>query len=449
MTRKTSTAIRALAVGLCAVLSVTACGSGGSDSQGPQYEGDSFDWKRYDGTSLKVYVADTGQVESLRAKLPEFQELTGITVEIEGSDVTSYRQNLPVRLTSRASDFDVMATFPEVDGLQFASNGWYTDLTPYLDNPGVTNPEYDFEDFQEGVRNAMTVEDQTVTVLWEMQTDLVYYRKDLLEQAGLPVPTTFAEWDAAAAKVHDPANRQYGFALRGIPYQTTTPFSSFLYAHCGQWVADGKAVINSPEALKAFETYGQLGNKYGPPGIAGFDWPVPSQQFAQGNVFAFLDVNLFVKDLEDPTKSRVAGKVGYTTVPRADCDAAPFIGGWGYSLNPFSEKRDAGWYFIQWATGKQMNLDLKLTGWPSPRASAWESTEFTRSDKTPEFTRTVLTSTQTARAQMNPPVTPGVEAREVAGLVANKALEGQTGATLRSTADQQNARLQELLDAMR
>ncbi|MFC0531806.1 ABC transporter substrate-binding protein [Phytohabitans kaempferiae] len=434
---------------LATILTVTACGSGGTGEQGPEYTGDTFDWKRYSGQSVKVYVADTGQVESLRAGLPGFQELTGITVDIEAADVTSYRQNLPVRLTSRAADFDVMATFPEVDGPQFAKNGWYTNLDPYLSNPGVTNPEYDIDDFRPGVRKAMTVEDQTVTVLWEMQTDLVYYRKDLLEQANIPVPTTFAEWDAAAAKIHDPGNRLYGFALRGIPYQTTTPFSSFLYAHCGQWVKDGKAAINTPEALKAYEVYGQLGKKYGPPGIAGFDWPVPSQQFAQGNVFAFLDVNLFVKDLEDPSKSKVAGKVGYTSVPRGDCDPAPFIGGWGYGINPFSEKRDAAWYFIQWATSKQMNTDLKKTGWPSPRASAWESPEFTGNDKTPEFSKVVLESTQNARAQMNPPVAPGVEAREIAGTVANKGLEGQTGDALKATADQQNGKLQGLLDAMR
>src|SRR3954452_23128651 len=316
-----------------------------------------------------------------------------------------------------------MATFPEVDGPQFAKNGWDTDLGPYLSNAGVTNPEYDVDDYRPGVRKALTVEDKTVTVLWEMQTDLVYYRKDLLEKAGLPVPATFAEWDAAAAKVHDPANRVYGFALRGIPYQTTTPFSSFLYAHCGQWVKDGKATINSPEALKAYEVYGQLGKKYGPPGIAGFDWPVPSQQFAQGNVFAFLDVNLFVKDLEDPAKSKVVGKVGYTSVPRADCDAAPFLGGWGYGINPFSAKRDAAWYFIQWATSKKMNLDLKKTGWPSPRASAWESPEFTGSDKTPDFSKTVLESPSKPGAQMHQPVAPSVEAREIAGTVANKGLE--------------------------
>lgn len=440
-TRRVATAL--VAAGTVGVLAVgCAQAAGPSDS----VTGD-FDWKRFDGESLSVYIADTGQAEALNAKLSEFEELTGIDVEIETADVTSYRQNLPVRLTARSTDFDVMATFPEVDGPQFSANGWYVPLDDFIENESITNADYDFEDFPEGVRNAMQVDDATVTVLWEMQTDLVYFRKDLLEQAGLEVPTTFEEWEAAAAAIHDPANEIYGFALRGIPYQTTTPFSSFLYAHCGQWTKDGTATIDTPEAIDAFETYGRWG-AYGPPGITGFDWPVPSQQFAQGKVFAFLDINLFVGTLEDPSESTVVGKVGYAPVPEGECGRAPFIGGWGYGINPFSQKADAAWYFIQWATSPEMNVELKAGGWPSPRQSAWNASEFTENDPTPEFTAVVLESTQIANARMNPPIAPGVQAREIAGLVSHTALEGISRSEIKELAAQQNAELQQLIDAM-
>lgn len=440
-TRRVATAL--VAAGTVGVLAVgCAQAAGPSDSA----TGD-FDWKRFDGESLSVYIADTGQAEALNAKLSEFEGLTGIDVEIETADVTSYRQNLPVRLTARSTDFDVMATFPEVDGPQFSANGWYVPLDDFIENESITNADYDFEDFPEGVRNAMQVDDATVTVLWEMQTDLVYYRQDLLEQAGLEVPTTFEEWEAAAAAIHDPANEIYGFALRGIPYQTTTPFSSFLYAHCGQWTKDGVATIDTPEAIDAFEAYGRWG-AYGPPGITGFDWPVPSQQFAQGKVFAFLDINLFVGTLEDPSESTVVGKVGYAPVPEGECGRAPFIGGWGYGINPFSQKADAAWYFIQWATSAEMNVELKADGWPSPRQSAWNASEFIENDPTPEFTAVVLESTQIANARMNPPIAPGVQAREIAGLVSHTALEGISRSEIEELAAQQNAELQQLIDAM-
>lgn len=407
-----------------------------------------FNWTRYAGTTLKVNIPDTGQVDTFKKHLPEFEKLTGMTVKIDSSNVNSYRARLPIQLTARSSDFDVMATFPEVDGLQFKQNGWYVGLDKYISNKSLTNPDYAYADFKAGVRKAMKVNNQTVTVLWEMQTDLMYYRKDLLKKARLRVPDTFKQWEAAAAKIQSQNTGTYGFALRGIPYQTTTPFSSFLYANCGAWVKDGKATINTPEAVEAYETYGRWGSKYGPPGISSFDWPIPSQQFQQGKIFAFLDINLFVPNLENKTKSMVAGNVGYAPVPRGKCGRASFIGGWGYGINPFSKNAGAAWTFIQWVTSKKLNLEMKLTGWPSPRSSAWESPEFKKIDPTPEFTKVVLASTSAARAKMNPPVAPGVQAREIAGLVANKALEGLSKSQIQQLADQQNKQLQDLINQM-
>ena len=408
-----------------------------------------FDWKAYDGTALTVYVADTGQMQYITPKLAEFEELTGITVEVETADATGYRNGAPVRLAAQASDFDVMATFPSVDGLQFAANGWYEPLEAYIAEPALTNPDYNFADFPEGAQNSMKVEGKLITILWEMQTDLVYYRKDVLEEAGLEVPNTFDEWLAAAQAVHDPDNDFYGVAVRGAGYQITTPYSAFLYGNCGTWLdEEGNANINSPEALKAFGLYRDFGGALGPPGIVNFDWQVPAQQFAQGKVFMFLDINLFVPTLEDPEQSVVMGNVGYAPVPEGDCGRSPFIGGWGWGINPFSDNKEAAWYFIQWATSAEMNLEMKLAGWPSPRASAWESDEFKAQDPTPQFTEVVLTSLEVANAEMNPPVAPGKEAREVVGVVGTRALEGASDDELQAVADQQNISLQALIDAM-
>lgn len=407
-----------------------------------------FDWKAYDGTALTVYVADTGQMQYITPKLAEFEELTGMTVEVETADATGYRNGAPVRLAAQSSDFDVMATFPSVDGLQFAANGWYEPLDAYIADPALTSPDFNFADFPEGAQNSMKVNGELVTVLWEMQTDLIYYRSDVLEEAGLEVPATFDEWLAAAEAVHDPGNDFYGVALRGNGYQITTPYSAFLYGNCGTWLdSDGNANVNSPEAVKAFVLYRDFG-QLGPPGIVNFDWQVPAQQFAQGKVFMFLDINLFVPTLEDPEQSAVVGNVGYAPVPEGDCGRSPFIGGWGWGINPFSENKEAAWYFIQWATSAEINLEMKLDGWPSPRASAWQSAEFKAQDPTPQFTEVVLTSLEIAAAEMNPPVAPGKEAREVVGVVGTRALEGASEEELQAVADEQNIALQALIDAM-
>src|ERR687889_543963 len=43
----------------------------------------------------------------------------------------------------------------------------------------------------------------------------IYYRKDLLEQAGIEVPTTWDELKAAAEALNDPANDRVGIAVPG------------------------------------------------------------------------------------------------------------------------------------------------------------------------------------------------------------------------------------------
>ena len=410
----------------------------------------SFDWKKYAGTSIKVYTSDSGQIKFIKPKLSEFETLTGMKVELESADATSYRTNLPVQLTAKSSDFDVMATFPETDGMQFSANGWYEPLDKYISDTTLTSPEFDFQDFPAGVRNAMKVKGNTVGILWETQTDIIYYRKDLLKSAGLAVPNTYDEWTKAIEAINNPSKEIYGVALRGSGYQMTTPFSAFLIAYCGSWVdSNGKAAINSKQALQAFEMYGRWGSKSGPPGIVTFDWQVPSQQFQQGKVFAFLDINTFVPTLEDKDKSRVAGNIGYAMVPEGPCGRAPFIGGWGWGVNTFSKKKEAAWYFIQWAANKKNNLDMILAGWPSPRSSAWNDAQFKSKDPYPEFTKVVLQSFDAAKAQMNPPVAPGVQAREVVGVVGNAVLGGTTGDALTQVANQQNGKLQALIDAMK
>lgn len=413
-----------------------------------QVEG--FDWRRFEGETLRVFVTDNPVMEFVEPKLDEFEALTGMKVEFDSMDATSYRNNLPVRLTAQSGEFDVMSSMTVVDGLQFEANGWYEPLDPYINNPSLTNPDWDFEDFPEGIRQGMQVGGDTVTVFWEAQTDLLYYRKDILEEQGLEVPETFEDWAKVAEAVHDPDNQFYGVALRGAGYQTTTPYSAFLYGYCSSWLDEnGDANINSKEAVDAFEMYGKLGNQYGPPGIVAFDWQVPSQQLAQGRVFSFLDINLFVPTLENPDESRVAGDIGYAMVPAGPCGPKPFTAGWGWAINPFSQKKDQAWYFIQWATSKELNLEAKLNGWPSPRASAWESEEFVAQDPTPQFTEVVLNSYDIAITEMNPPVTPGVEAREIVGNVAILALEGASREEIQQAADEANADLQGLIDEMR
>ncbi|TCJ18911.1 extracellular solute-binding protein, partial [Rubrobacter taiwanensis] len=66
---------------------------------------------------------------------------------------------------------------------QFAANGWIVDLSDRFGNRG---------DFLEGTIQSNTYEGAIYGVPWFTDAGMLYYRADLLEEAGVEPPTT---WD--------------------------------------------------------------------------------------------------------------------------------------------------------------------------------------------------------------------------------------------------------------
>lgn len=87
--------------------------------------------------------------------------------------------------------------------------------------------------------------------------DLLVYRKDLLEKAGIKPPTTLEEFAEAAKKLNDPANGVYGVALRGQRGSGANVWRwmPFFRGYGGQWFDGDKPVFDSPAAVKATQTY--------------------------------------------------------------------------------------------------------------------------------------------------------------------------------------------------
>ena len=87
-------------------------------------------------------------------------------------------------------------------------------LDDLLEDPEMTSPDLDFDDFQEASKEWMITPDGHVVYLAGI-TDawILMYRKDLPD---FPVPTDNASMEAAAAAVHNPPD-MYGWVARGLP----------------------------------------------------------------------------------------------------------------------------------------------------------------------------------------------------------------------------------------
>ncbi len=278
------------------------------------------------------------------------------------------------------------------------------------------------------------------------EQEVLYYRKDLLEAAGLKVPATLDELKAAAQKLTDKNKEIYGFVARGQRSPLVTQFSSFLYSNGGDWFDQKtkKATINSPEALKAIELYGTLLKEYGPPGVLNMSWPQAVAIFAQGKVALYTDASSIFQNLLDPTKSEAAGKTGVAPFPAGPAGANMYsVTSWGLSMTASTKNKDAAWEFIKWATSKDITLKTQGEGQvPGARNSVWNDPKGIAGF--PKDWVDAVKASGTGRSYDRPLVTQVTKARDVIGQAVVTAIEG---GDYKAAAEQANKEFQALLDS--
>lgn len=419
---------------------IAACSSPAPQAAAPQPAGQqqarSFDWKRFQGKDLRVWIYKSAFSDYIEKQIPDFEQLTGIKVSFESMSDLQYRPKLAVDLTAGSTAFDVYSSMTIQEGEKFGRSGWYEPLDKYLSDPTMTSPDFDVEDFTAAAKESARVRGKTVVLPFEAQTMVLYYRKDLFQQAGLKPPTTFDEMEAAAKALNTPPET-YGIVLRGAGGQISSQFSGWLYSFGGTWLDDkGNPALDSEAALKAFDTYGRLARQYGPPGGVNMNWIQVGEYFAQGKAAQLLDINIQYPRVNDPG-SPAHGKVGVAAMPQGPAGSKPFVAGWGLALNPKGKNKDAGWYFIQWALNKQNLLNVQLAGNPTPRVSAWSDPKFKAQDPSPELTAASLAGYAAGHPYMNPPIVAAPEARDIVGVVGTAAMQGGDVAAEAKKANQQ------------
>ncbi|MFV0452279.1 MAG: ABC transporter substrate-binding protein [Propioniciclava sp.] len=424
---------RALAaVAVAASLGATAaCSSGGSG------EGDA--------TSLTLIAANSTFTEALPGLAAAYEEETGVKVNIETYGNEQLNDTLKVKLNAQSDEFDIFGYQVQDVMREFVRNGWVVDISDYVANSG----DWDWEDFQDPAREAVQLDGRIYGVPVATERQIVFYRADLLEEAGIEPPSTIEELEAAAEELNDPDNGFYGIAMRGARVPLVTQYSSFLYSYGGDFQdADGKASINTPEAVQAYETYGRLLNSYGPPGATNMGWVEASAIFAQGNAAFYIDADSQAYTFLDPDKSAVVDQVAYARFPAGPAGSKPYnIVFQTLGINEFSTKKDAAWAFIEWVMNKENATALLAESTlPVARTSAWEDDAATA--QFPDGLVEIARGVDDAYVGHDRPQLEAVaRAREYVGGPAITAIEGGDTAAIQAAADSANDEFQSLLDS--
>lgn len=391
-------------------LVLTACGGGG-ESAGPDGEV---------GGTLHVTLSNHPWTNVIEGRIAEFEEANDVEVEVTvlGEDQLSDQYN--VKLNAGATDIDVMMMRPLQEAKLFATNGWLLPLDDFIQS---APEEFSWDDFQ--AQGAVTTEDGAVAVPIVTEQEILYYRTDLLEEAGLDVPTTFEELQAAAETIQEANEDVFGFVSRGQRAASVTQFSSYLYGFGGDWDdGSGTATIDTPEAREAYEYYGTMLRDYGPPGVTNMSWPEASAIFQQGRAAFYTDASVFYNNMIDPEQSRIGDVVGYAQMPAGPAGSRPYsIPSWGLAINQNSQNAATAWAFIEWATSPEMVKEIQLEGVAGARQSVWDDPSATEAFPA-ELAEVIITSSADGVDHDRPVVIEVGRARDIVGAPLITFLEG-------------------------
>ena len=197
------------------------------------------------------------------------------------------------------------------------------DFTPILAEMGAAQPVEDFVaeldsnyGFYQKALDQYTYNGHTWAVpLWNMALS-VWYRKSVLEEAGVAPPKTWSELKAAAKALTK--DGMYGIGLPGNKqlYTDQTIYSFMVNSGASEiYNSDGSLRFDNPATVSAYDAYKDL-YQYSAPDAANWTWGEAEACFASNSCAMILQFTVI--STYDSQAGGDAGDLGVIQIPYAD-----------------------------------------------------------------------------------------------------------------------------------
>jgi len=357
-----------VALALVGTLALSGCAGAGSIGGGG-------------GKTVTIAIVSNSQMQDAVKLSPQFEaENPGIKLKFVSLSENEARAKITASVATGGGEFDVVM-ISNYETPQWAANGWLTNLSDLADK----TPGYDAADFIPTLRDSLSYRGSMYSVPFYGESSFLMYRKDLLEQAGLTMPPQ-PTWDQVAgfaAKLNQPGGRS-GICLRGKPGwgEVLAPLDTVINAFGGRWFDENwNAQLTSPEVERAVQFYVDTVRQHGEPGAAAAGFSECATQLSQGNTAMWYDATSAVSTLEDPSSSKVVGKIGYVPAPTAVKADNGWLYSWSLGIPKTTKKPDAAWKFVSWMTDKDYIKKVgEQLGWsrvpPGSRLSTYQIPQY-------------------------------------------------------------------------
>ncbi|MDR2468393.1 MAG: extracellular solute-binding protein, partial [Spirochaetaceae bacterium] len=380
---------------IVATVLFTACKGKQSAGQTAADATGEFDWKRANGGQITVWMVQHSTTDALQQQINDFQNLTGIKVNVSVTPEANYFDKVNNALPSKSGTPDIFMT-GVYQMWNYATSGFLEGLDPYFNNASLVAPEYDYDDFVPSVINALKWDGKTghkggTGTQWALplgcEIYALAYNKPAFEKAGITKPpATYEELLDACQKLKDwNGPSSYPLALRGArDWGTIHPAYLSTYANFGAVdfaIENGKLVskVNSPESIAMNKFWVELVRTG-----AAKDWTSKYWYISQSDLGAGIAAMDWDADntevLVNLGDYKEKGNIAFSMMPVAkegDTVKSNFWI-WSVAMNASSKNKIAAWLFLQYFTSKKFLTAASVEGnnMDPVRTSTWEDAGF-------------------------------------------------------------------------
>jgi multiple sugar transport system substrate-binding protein len=344
--------------------------------------------KSLKGQTIRIVTEDTPPSQVLwRMTREQFIPLTGIEVQWDLLPLDRVLARITQDTARQAGVHDIFYIDQSWIG-RFINDS----INPksLLEKTDFAYPGYNFDDLLVPLLdNIASYDGQLGGIPIDIPIFIMMYRRDVLEELNLKVPTTMSEYLEVIKAIHQAKSPQMSGTVgqwRPGSYALTCDMTAWLWAFGGSvFGTDGQPAIHDEKAIAGLEYMMELG-RYMVPQAQVSDWHGQAEAFMQGRAGVYISWGEFFPGFDDPKRSKIVGLAEAAPCPRevdlrspAECSfgEVPGIshqGGSCLMLSRYSKNLDAAWVFLQWITSPEMSLLASLeTGASGIRRSTYEN----------------------------------------------------------------------------
>jgi multiple sugar transport system substrate-binding protein len=305
--------------------------------------------------------------EVLRDQIQRFNQRNKGAIEVAlrlaPADTDQYFEKLRIEFQAGEAEADIISG-DVIWPAQFAAKGWISDLSDLFTADLRAS-------YLPATVDSNTYEGRIYGVPWFTDAGLLYYRQDLLEQAGFSdTPKTWDEMKEMVAKVRRDRGTRYGFVFQGSEYEGGVVNGlEFIWNSGGGVLAPhgiDKVIVAAPEAVAGLKTArGMVTGRVAPGAVPSYKEYESYTVFLNGDaVFMRNWPNVYAR-AADPSLSKVEQeRIGVAPLPVAhpESSAHSGLGGWNLMVNTASEKTEAAWAFIRYLSAPEQQKERALKG---------------------------------------------------------------------------------------